>query len=49
MRVPISRPRPPNRLVPPMTTAVMLCRLASGMALGVAAPARPMRTHAAMP
>src|SRR6185295_18171725 len=30
MRVPMSRPRPPNRLVPPMTTAVMLCRLASG-------------------
>ena len=26
---PITRPRPPNRLVPPITTAVMESRLAS--------------------
>ena len=47
--VPTTPPRPPNRLVPPMTTAVMLSRLASVIALGLAAPARPMRTHAARP
>ena len=41
-RLPISPPRPPNRLVPPMTTAVMLSRLASGMPFGRRAPARPI-------
>ena len=39
-------PRPPNRLVPPMTTAVMLSRLASVAAFGLAAPTRPIRIQA---
>ena len=32
--VPITRPRPPNRLVPPMTTAVIESRLASTSGVG---------------
>ena len=39
-------PRPPNRLVPPITTAVMLSRFASVEALGLAAPTRPIRIQA---
>jgi len=42
-------PRPPNRLVPPMTTAVMLSRLASLAAFGLAAPTRPIRIQAVIP
>ena len=45
--VPQDRPRPPNRLVPPMTTAVIVSRLASAPALGW--PHRPPEsTHRAM-
>ncbi len=49
MSEPMTRPRPPKRLVPPMTTAVMLSRLASVNAFGLADPARPMRIQAVTP
>ena len=39
-------PRPPNRLVPPITTAVMVSRLAPTIAFGLAVPARPISTQA---
>src|SRR5438105_1349387 len=45
--VPVMLPRPPKRLVPPMTAAVMLSRLAVAPALGLTAPMRPMRIQAA--
>src|SRR5690606_25577859 len=48
IRVPTIRPRPPNRLVPPMTTAVMESRLASTPLFGLAAPTRPTSTHDAI-
>ena len=47
-RVPMTTPRPPNRLVPPMTTAVMVSRLAPRPDCGLAAPMRPMRNQAPM-
>src|SRR5271154_111737 len=40
--VPIIEPRPPNRLVPPITTAVMLSRLPLAPAVGLIAPIRPV-------
>src|SRR5688500_6278407 len=40
--VPTMEPRPPNRLVPPMTTAVMESRFAVPPALGLTAPMRPI-------
>ena len=49
MSVPQMLPRPPKRLVPPMTTAVMVSRLALAPACGLAAPMRPMKNQAAMP
>jgi hypothetical protein len=39
--VPTTLPRPPKRLVPPMTTAVMLSRFAVWYALGSALGMRP--------
>src|ERR1700687_108897 len=42
--VPRTLPRPPNRLVPPTTTAVMLSRLAHCPACGSPDP-RPPPTH----
>ena len=47
--VPRMPPRPPNRLVPPITTAVIVSRLASTMAFGLAVPARPISIQAVMP
>ena len=44
--VPNSRPRPPNRLVPPITTAVIVSRLMSAAALLLADSERPSWTHA---
>ena len=43
--VPNSRPRPPNRLVPPITTAVIVSRLMSAAALLLADSERPSCTH----
>ena len=43
IRLPSTVPRPPNRLVPPITTAVIESRLASMPELGLAALTRPMR------
>src|SRR5579872_2535841 len=48
MTVPTIEPRPPNRLVPPMTTAVMLSRLAFSPAVGLIAPTRPMSAQPAI-
>ena len=42
-------PRPPNRLVPPITTAVMLSRFAVCNAFGSALGMRPRESHAPMP
>ena len=42
-------PRPPNRLVPPITTAVIVSRLALTIAFGLAVPARPISAHAVRP
>ena len=47
--VPMMAPRPPKRLVPPITTAVMLSRLASVSAFGLALPARPIWSQAVKP
>ncbi len=47
--VPTTLPRPPNRLVPPITTAVMLSRLAVCSAFGSALGMRPSASQAAMP
>ncbi len=44
--VPQTVPRPPKRLVPPMTTAVMESRLRSAPAFGLAALLRPIAIHA---
>src|SRR5215207_1881895 len=45
--VPMTRPRPPNRLVPPITTAVIESRLAVAPACGLAEAMRPISIHAA--
>ena len=44
---PTTTPRPPNRLVPPMTTAVMDSRLAFRPLFGSPPPTRPTRIQAA--
>ena len=44
--VPSTAPRPPNRLVPPSTTAVMESRLYSVPTFGLAEASRPMRIQA---
>src|SRR5271170_1886831 len=46
--VPIIEPRPPNRLVPPITTAVMLSRLPLAPAVGLIAPMRPISAQPAI-
>ena len=46
--VPMIEPRPPNRLVPPITTAVMLSRLAFAPAVGLIAPIRPISAQPAI-
>src|SRR6185437_12665115 len=46
--VPTIEPRPPNRLVPPITTAVMLSRLAFSAAVGLIAPTRPISAQPAI-
>src|SRR5271166_402597 len=47
-RVPMIEPRPPNRLVPPITTAVMLLRFMFSPAVGLMAPTRPMSAQPAI-
>src|SRR5262245_24338160 len=47
--VPKIEPRPPNRLVPPITTAVIESRLAVWPACGETEPMRPIRTQPATP
>src|SRR5271157_1567267 len=47
-RVPTIEPRPPNRLVPPITTAVMLSRLPLAPAVGLIAPMRPISAQPAI-
>src|ERR1700739_4065147 len=49
IRVPHKLPLPPNRLVPPMTTAVMLSRFALCRALGSAFGIRPRANQGPMP
>ena len=46
--VPTIEPRPPNRLVPPITTAVMLSRFAFSPAVGLMAPMRPISAQPAI-
>src|SRR5271165_390954 len=46
--VPMTEPRPPNRLVPPITTAVMLLRFMFSPAVGLMAPTRPINAQAAI-
>ena len=43
--VPTIEPRPPNRLVPPITTAVIESRLAVPPEIELTAPIRPIRTQ----
>ena len=45
--VPTIEPRPPNRLVPPITTAVMESRLAVAPESELTAPMRPISTQPA--
>ena len=45
--VPTIEPRPPNRLVPPITTAVMLLRFMFP-AVGLIAPTRPISAQPAI-
>ncbi len=47
--VPMMMPRPPNRLVPPSTTAVMLSSLSVCPACGSPTPVRATASSAAMP
>ncbi|MNN83428.1 hypothetical protein D3C81_2004640 [compost metagenome] len=47
--VPMIEPRPPNRLVPPSTTAVMLSRLSVWPPCGSPTPMRATDISAAMP
>jgi hypothetical protein len=47
--VPTIEPRPPNRLVPPSTTAVMLSRFSVCPACGSPTPVREIDSSAAMP
>ena len=44
--VPSTMPRPPNRLVPPITTAVIESRLYSTPTFGLADASRPISTQA---
>src|ERR1700733_4463565 len=46
--VPMIDPLPPNSDVPPITTAVMLSRLAFSPAVGLIAPTRPIRAQPAI-
>src|SRR5271165_24029 len=46
--VPMTEPRPPKRLVPPITTAVMLLRFMFSPAVGLIAPTRPIIAQPAM-
>src|SRR5271170_2692157 len=46
--VPTIEPRPPNRLVPPITTAVILSRLPLAPAVGLIAPMRPISAQPAI-
>ncbi len=48
-RVPMMMPRPPKRLVPPSTTAVMASRFSVCPALGSPAPMRATLSKDAMP
>src|SRR5579863_2850336 len=48
IKVPTIEPRPPKRLVPPITTAVMLSRLAFSPAVGLIAPMRPISAQPAI-
>jgi hypothetical protein len=47
--VPMMSPRPPNRLVPPSTTAVMLSRFSVWPACGSPTPVRAIESSEAMP
>ena len=46
--VPRIEPRPPKRLMPPITTAVMDSRFASKNEVGLTEPTRPIEAHAAI-